>query len=105
MLTDALQRGLTTHRLSTGASIANGNSTIGNGGNGSIVGHSYDGQAQFFIQLAQESKKDFGRDRIELAGRFIGQQYFWLICESDGNRNTLLLTTRKLLWSLMQGMA
>ena len=40
-----------------------------------FVGNKHDGPAMFFIQFLESGKHDFAGLRIEVAGRFVGQNH------------------------------
>ena len=54
------------------------------------------------VELIEQRKDLFGGDRIEVAGRFIGEHKVGVVDQRSRDRNPLLLTTGKLRWTMVQ---
>jgi len=61
------------------------------------VGNHYDGGA-LFVEVCQELHYFVTVGGVEVTGRFIGEDELGVIDDGAGNCDTLLLTTRELLW-------
>jgi len=61
-----------------------------------IMGYEDDGNAVVGIQLSKQFQDLSTRARVEVAGRFVGQENWWLIGQSPRDGHSLLLASREL---------
>ena len=62
--------------------------------NGMIVSRNEYGRT-LVIDVAEQAQQFGGKVGVEVTGGFVGEDQAWLVGEGAGNRNALLLTTRK----------
>ena len=67
-----------------------------------VMGDHQHGLAQLLVGLAQHFQDDVGILRVEIAGRFVGQDYGGLVDQSAGQGDALLLTARKFRGTMVQ---
>jgi len=60
------------------------------------VGDEHDGRAAFAVQRLEQLEDSVTGGVVEIAGRLVGKQDLWGVCECARNRDPLLLATGQL---------
>ena len=81
--------------------IFQSNDSLGTLGNVIFVSHQND-CAAFFVQFIEDGEDFFGRHRIQVTRRFVGENEEGVVDQAACDRNTLLLATRKLRRAMVQ---
>src|SRR5579863_8476688 len=78
--------------------IAHMNDTVEVGGGLGVVGDHDNGLAEVFVQTAQHFEDDFGIFGVEVAGRLVSKQNFWLVDDGASDGHALLFAARHFGW-------